>query len=92
MFVADRIVQSRRRASLALSPNNGATTEKHVGAVGTSLDSNLLNKQAKDTVLGTDYGRRYAELRDLIGIGGMVESSGPSPNTDGAFVNWVGLT
>ena len=71
MYVADRIVQSKARAARGITQiNGGATTEKHVGPVGASFDSELLNRQASDTVTVTDYGRRYAELRDMVGLGG----------------------
>jgi hypothetical protein len=73
MYVADRIQASKRRKARGLAhPDNGATTEKHVGPVGASFDSELLNKQAGDALLGTDYGRRYCELRDMVGLGGTV--------------------
>jgi len=73
MYVADRIQASKRRKTRGLAnPDNGATTEKHVGPVGTSFDSELLNKQADDALMGTDYGRRYCELRDMVGLGGTV--------------------
>jgi Protein of unknown function (DUF4054) len=71
MYVADRIVQSKARAARGIAQiNGGATTEKHVGPVGASFDSEILNRQAVDTVMVTDYGRRYAELRDMVGLGG----------------------
>lgn len=73
MYVADRIVQSKARAARGISQmNTGNTTEKHVGPVGSSYDGELLNKQASDTSMLTDYGRRYCELRDMVGIGGTI--------------------
>ena len=67
-YVAHAIVVSKARAARTINQiDRGATTEKHVGAVGTSFDSQILNKQLSDTFLLTDYGRRYCELRDMVG-------------------------
>ena len=68
---AHRIVVDQARKARGLKVDSGATTEKHVGPVGTTFDGNLLNKQARDTFLTTDYGRRYCELRDMVGKGGI---------------------
>jgi hypothetical protein len=71
MYVADRIVQSKMRKARGIAkPDNGALMNKHVGAVGAGYDSQILNRQAEDTVTATPYGRRYAELRDMVGLGG----------------------
>lgn len=72
-YVAHSIVVSKARAARTINQiNGGATTEKHVGSVGTSFDSQILNKQLSDTFLLTDYGRRYCELRDMVGLGGTI--------------------
>jgi hypothetical protein len=90
MFVADRIVQSKARRALGIAQiNNGATTEKHVGAVGTSYDSQILNRQARDTATLTDYGRRYVELRDMVGLGGT--ACGAAVPTFGGLPDGGGL-
>lgn len=71
-FVAHRIVVSKAQAALALQVDSGNVTEEHVAAVGHSMDGNLLNKQAEDPFLTTNYGREYAARRDLVGIGGAI--------------------
>jgi hypothetical protein len=72
-YVAHSIVVSKARAARGIvQMNGGNTTEKHVGPVGTSFDSQILNKQLSDTFLLTDYGRRYCELRDMVGLGGTI--------------------
>jgi len=72
MYVADRIQTSKaRKANGGISQvDTGALTEKHVGPVGGSFDSAILAMQVKDTLMGTAYGRRYCELRDMVGLGG----------------------
>lgn len=68
--VAHRIVVDQARKARGLKVDTGAVTGKTVGRVSIQYDGALLMKQAKDTWLTTDYGRRYAELRDLVGKGG----------------------
>jgi hypothetical protein len=76
-YVAHSIIVSKARAARGITQMNGGnTTEKHVGAVGTSFDSQILNKQLLDTFLLTDYGRRYCELRDMVGLGGTIAAGG----------------
>lgn len=71
-YVANSIVVSKARAARGISqPNAGNMTAKNVGPVGASYDAQLLNQQAHDTALATDYGRRYCELRDMVGMGGV---------------------
>lgn len=71
MYVADRIVQSKARAAKGLAQlDTGNMTEKHVGPVGASFDSQILNAQVKNPFLLTAYGRRYVQLRKLVGQGG----------------------
>jgi hypothetical protein len=69
-FVAHKIVLSKARAANALQVNGGNVTEEHVGPVGQSMDSQLLNKQVDDPYLLTDYGQEYVRLRRLVGMGG----------------------
>jgi hypothetical protein len=79
-YVAHSIVVSKARATRGIAQMNaGALTEKHVGPVGATYDSQLLNKQAGDTFMLTDYGRRYCELRDMVGLGGSSEEVVPFP-------------
>lgn len=85
-YVAHAIVVSKARAARGIAQmNTGNVTEKHVGPVGASFDSELLNRQATDTFLTTDYGRRYCELRDLVGLGGTV---GAAFNPTGMEFGW----
>ena len=71
-YVAHTIVVGKARAARGTSQiNSGNVTEKHVGPVGATYDGELLNLQAKDTMMTSDYGRRYCELRDLVGMGGI---------------------
>ena len=71
-LVANNIVVSKARAARGIAQANaGNMTEKHVGPVGASFDAQILNMQAKDTLMLTDYGRRYCELRDMVGLGGV---------------------
>ena len=65
-YVGDRA----RRARAAAVVDGGNITEKHVGSVGASFDSQILNKQATDPFMTTDYGRQYCFLRDKVGHGG----------------------
>ena len=77
-YVAHTIVVSKARAARGIAQmDQGNTTEKHVGLVGKTMDSELINKQATDTFMLTDYGRRYCELRDMVGLGGTVGSGCP---------------
>lgn len=70
-FVAHKIVLSKARAANALQADGGNVTEEHVGAVGQSMDSQLLNKQADETCLLTGYGREYVRIRRMVGVGGL---------------------
>lgn len=70
-FVAHSIVMSRARAARGLQVDGGNVTEKHVGPVGVSYNGELQVLMAKDTYMRTDYGQRYCELRDMVGLGGM---------------------
>lgn len=84
-FVADRIVQSKARAARGItSMNSGAVTSKRVGPVSISYDSTIAQKQAEDTLLATDYGRRYCELRDMVGLGGMTATGDSLLDTESA--------
>lgn len=75
-YVAASIVVGKARAARGIAQmNTGNVTEKHVGPVGVTFDSQLLNKQADDTLMLTDYGRRYCELRDMVGLGGTAGGS-----------------
>jgi hypothetical protein len=51
-------------------PDTGDVTEKHVGPVGMSRDSQLMNKQADNPYYSTKYGQRYLRLARLVGAGG----------------------
>ena len=89
-YVAHSIVVSKARATRGIAQmNTGALTEKHVGPVGATYDSQLLNKQAGDTFMLTDYGRRYCELRDLVGLGGSSGGVTPFPGWVAPFPGWV---
>jgi hypothetical protein len=70
-YVAHAIVVSKARAARGLVVDGGNLSSKSVGGVSASYDSTLLNKQASDTLMGTSYGRRYCELRDMVGMGGI---------------------
>jgi hypothetical protein len=73
MYVADRIQVSKLRKLAGLAQlDSGNMTSKNVGPVGASYDSQILNKQAGDSLMGTAYGRRYCELRDMVGLGGTI--------------------
>jgi hypothetical protein len=48
----------------------GNVSEKHVGPVGLSFNGQLQVLMAQDTYMLTDYGKRYCELRDMVGLGG----------------------
>ena len=71
-YIAHSIVMSKARAARGLQVDGGNVTEKHVGPVGESFNGELQVLMAKDTYMRTDYGQRYCELRDLIGLGGMI--------------------
>lgn len=68
---AHRIVVSKAQAAKALQLDGGNVSEKHVGPVGVSFDSMLINKQAADPFMRTTYGQRYCFLRGLVGRGGV---------------------
>lgn len=71
-YVANSIAVSKARALRPIAQATGGNiSEKHVGPVGVSFDTQLLILQAKDTLMATDYGRRYCELRDMVGMGGV---------------------
>ena len=70
-YVAHSIVMSKQRATRAMQPDSGNVSEQHVGPVGESFDNELLMRQAEDTYMRSDYGQRYCELRDLVGLGGV---------------------
>jgi Protein of unknown function (DUF4054) len=69
-FVAHSIVMSKARAARGLQVDAGDVTEQHVGPVGESFNGELQVLFAKDTYMRTDYGQRYCELRDMVGLGG----------------------
>lgn len=69
-FVAHKIVLSKAHVANALQADEGNVTGKHVGPVGQSMDGQLVNKQAEDPYLLTNYGREYVRLRRLVGTGG----------------------
>lgn len=71
-FVAHSIVIANFEATQSTSQTNANdVTEKHVGPVGMSRDSALLNLQAKVPFMRTTYGQRYMYLRRKIGLGGF---------------------
>lgn len=71
MYVADRIQTGKARKARGLTQvDSGNVASKSVGPVSVSFDSQILNKQADDNLMGTPYGRRYCELRDMVGLGG----------------------
>jgi hypothetical protein len=70
-FVAHKISISQDRQPKNLQVDGGNTTEKHVAAVGVSFDSAILQHQIKDPYLLTSYGREYARLRSIVGMGGL---------------------
>ena len=71
-YVAHAIVVGQARATRGIGqPSAGTMTSKNVGPVGASYDAQLLNKQADDTFMASDYGQRYCELRNLVGMGGI---------------------
>jgi hypothetical protein len=72
LCVAHKIVMSKTRAARGLLVDSGNVSEKHVGPVGQSINSDILNKQVDDPFLLTSYGRDYAALRDRVGLGGAV--------------------
>jgi hypothetical protein len=51
--------------------NANDVTEKHVGPVGMTRDSQLLNAQAKNPFMRTTYGQKYVYLRGKVGFGGL---------------------
>jgi hypothetical protein len=69
-FVAHSIVLSKARAARGLVVDAGNVSEKHVGPVGLSFNGQLQVLMAQDTYMLTDYGKRYCELRDMVGLGG----------------------
>jgi hypothetical protein len=70
-WVAHNIVTDNVLAADSISdPDAGNVTEKHVGPVGMTMDSKLLNKQADDPYMTTRYGQRYRRLARLVGAGG----------------------
>ena len=71
-FVAHSIVLSKARAARGLVVDEGDVTEKHVGPVGESFNAELQVLMAQDTYMLTDYGKRYCELREMVGLGGTV--------------------
>jgi len=71
-FVAHSIVLSKARAARGLVVDAGDVSEKHVGPVGVSFNGQLQVLMAQDTYMLTDYGKRYCELRDMVGLGGTV--------------------
>jgi hypothetical protein len=91
-WVAHSISVANARAARSTSTiDKGATTEKHVGPVGTSFNGEIIMRQAEDTFMLTDYGRRYCELRAMVGLGGVAAASDMLAASSAAFVNWVGI-
>ena len=72
-LAAHFLVDEKARAARGTSIKDiGATTEKHVGPVGTSFDSAVVQRQADDPLMTTDYGRQYCRLRRIVGKGGLI--------------------
>lgn len=50
----------------------GDNVGKKVGDVSVTKGESLVRLQMKDSFMRTKYGQLYAELRDMVGIGGVV--------------------
>jgi hypothetical protein len=72
-WVAHSIIVDRAEASLSIDDidSDDATSERFAG-ISTSRHADIVLASAKDPYLRTTYGRRYAYLRKLAGLGGAV--------------------
>lgn len=77
-WVAHQLTIAARQAAetAAGGVGPGDITSKSVGDVSVTRSAAIVERQASDPMLRTTYGQRYAELRDLVGIGAW--TTGPT--------------
>ena len=72
-FVAHSIVVDRAEASQSIDEidSDDSTSERFAG-ISTARHADIVMASAKEPLMRTTYGRRYAALRRLVGLGGAV--------------------
>jgi len=72
-FVAHYIVIDRAEASQSIDEiDTDDSTLDSIGPIESRRDEKNVEMMAKDPIMRTEYGRRYAYLRRLVGAGGAV--------------------
>jgi hypothetical protein len=72
-FVAHNLVVANSEEDAPTDEvDGGVATTETFGRISTTRSSTSADAVAKDPVLSTRYGRRYAYLRRLVGMGGIM--------------------